>query len=355
MDFAKPVKAIYLPQDVPSISDCRLIELENQVQRLMEAHLAPKSSVQVNKITSSCEICIGSYDTQYCMENHEQAFVDYASSHIDEAGGKWYTFKPEQNNLGDTIICHVKVIQSLGLVSSFMASQDARLSKFEANFKQQQGEMTNKIDTVLKAVNDRITGALLSDAVKNPKLNVNPTSLVLPAPSNLQKDQLQMVNEIRTSKPKEPAKALEEEFKDLYLNLPVLKVLAHALIYNAMLDKYVESLELVKNESAFIQGKMPKKMKDPGLFTFLCSLGDSKPFDTLADLGSCVNLIPLYLFKRLKIRLLEETDHGFGLADGTKQSHICVELSILATTLNRLERSILNWDLQVVSELVEKL
>ncbi|GJX18656.1 MAK10-like protein, partial [Tanacetum coccineum] len=30
-DFAKPVKAIALPQDVPSTSDCRLIELENQV------------------------------------------------------------------------------------------------------------------------------------------------------------------------------------------------------------------------------------------------------------------------------------------------------------------------------------
>nr|GFD19164.1 MAK10-like protein [Tanacetum cinerariifolium] len=41
MDFAKPVKAIVLPQDVPSTSDRRLIELENQVQRLMEAHLAP--------------------------------------------------------------------------------------------------------------------------------------------------------------------------------------------------------------------------------------------------------------------------------------------------------------------------
>ncbi|GJX25353.1 hypothetical protein Tco_0231649 [Tanacetum coccineum] len=41
-DFAKPVKAISLPQDVPSTSDCRLIELENQVQRLKEAHLAPK-------------------------------------------------------------------------------------------------------------------------------------------------------------------------------------------------------------------------------------------------------------------------------------------------------------------------
>nr|GEV35176.1 MAK10-like protein [Tanacetum cinerariifolium] len=41
-DFAKPVNAISLPQDVPSTSDYRLIELENQVQHLMEAHLAPK-------------------------------------------------------------------------------------------------------------------------------------------------------------------------------------------------------------------------------------------------------------------------------------------------------------------------
>ncbi|GKE24599.1 hypothetical protein Tco_1436111, partial [Tanacetum coccineum] len=100
-DFTKPVKGISLPQDVLSTSDRRLIELKNQVQRLMEAHLAPKSFFQVNKITSTCGICSGPHDTQYCMENPEQAFVDYASSHTDEARGKWYTFKPEENNLGD--------------------------------------------------------------------------------------------------------------------------------------------------------------------------------------------------------------------------------------------------------------
>ncbi|GKE85592.1 MAK10-like protein, partial [Tanacetum coccineum] len=99
-DFANPVKAISLPQDVP-----------------------------MNKITSSCEICSGPHDTQYCMENPEQTFVEYASSRTDEARG---------------------------LVSNFMASQDARLSKFEADFKQQQSEMTNKIDTVLKAITDQI-------------------------------------------------------------------------------------------------------------------------------------------------------------------------------------------------------
>ncbi|GKC60093.1 hypothetical protein Tco_1087691 [Tanacetum coccineum] len=45
-DFANPVKAITLPQDVPSTSDRRLIELENQVKRLMEAHLAPTQPTQ---------------------------------------------------------------------------------------------------------------------------------------------------------------------------------------------------------------------------------------------------------------------------------------------------------------------
>nr|GEV56237.1 MAK10-like protein [Tanacetum cinerariifolium] len=40
-DFAKPIKAIALPHDVPSTFDLSLIELENQVQGLMEAHLAP--------------------------------------------------------------------------------------------------------------------------------------------------------------------------------------------------------------------------------------------------------------------------------------------------------------------------
>ncbi|GKD42913.1 MAK10-like protein [Tanacetum coccineum] len=91
-----------------------------------------------------------------------------------------------------------------------------------------------------------------------------------------------------------------------------------------MLDKYIESLELGENGSAFIQGEVSAKMEDPGLFTLPCRLGDSKPFDTLADLGSCVNIIPLYLFKKLNIRLLEETYHIFGLADRTKSYPVVI-------------------------------
>ncbi|GJV31982.1 MAK10-like protein [Tanacetum coccineum] len=51
---------------------------------------------------------------------------------------------------------------------------DARIFEFEDDFKQQQSEMTNKIDTMLKAITDRIAGTLPSDTVKNPKLATHP-------------------------------------------------------------------------------------------------------------------------------------------------------------------------------------
>nr|GEU75570.1 hypothetical protein [Tanacetum cinerariifolium] len=223
-------------------------------------------------------ICSGPHDTEHYMENLEQAFVNYASSHTEKAG----------------------------------ASQDARLSKFKANFKQQQSEMTNKIDTVLKVIIDRIMGSLRSDTVKNPKLNVDSTFPVLSARSYPTGDpQCSSCPLIRSMLSKHIPK------RQSFLKGPAVDgLLAHALIYNAILDKYMESLELGKNGSAFVQGEMPKRMEDPVLFPLYYRLGDSKPFDTLADLGSCVNIIPLYLFKKLKIGLLEEIDHVFGLADG---------------------------------------
>ncbi|GJY13193.1 hypothetical protein Tco_0382502 [Tanacetum coccineum] len=90
-DFAKPVKAIVLPQDVPSTSDLRLIELENEVQCLMEALLAPIQPTKVNKINTPCKICKGPHDTHVCIDDPEQACVDYASSRINEMGSERFT------------------------------------------------------------------------------------------------------------------------------------------------------------------------------------------------------------------------------------------------------------------------
>ncbi|GJX54227.1 MAK10-like protein [Tanacetum coccineum] len=94
-------KAITLPQDVPSTSDRRLIELENKVQRLMQAHLALTQPTQVNKITTPCEICNGPHGTHNCTKGPEQACVDYASSHTNEIRGKKFTSNHGPRNFND--------------------------------------------------------------------------------------------------------------------------------------------------------------------------------------------------------------------------------------------------------------
>ncbi|GJU21760.1 MAK10-like protein [Tanacetum coccineum] len=90
-----------------------------------------------------------------------------------------------QQHQGESLFeaCHFKdLLQKVthhGLVSSFMASQDTILSKFEADFKQQ-GQMTNKINTVFKAINDRMTGALpgeMPKKIKDPRLFTLPSRL----------------------------------------------------------------------------------------------------------------------------------------------------------------------------------
>nr|GEX32066.1 hypothetical protein [Tanacetum cinerariifolium] len=168
-----------------------------------------------------------------------------------------------------------------GLVSNFMASQNARLFKFEATFKQQQSEMTNKINRVLKAITDQIAGKLPSDTVKNPKLSISPVSSARSYPTI----DPQCSSHLSTS-----INAIKAHFKEATISQT--------------------SLQLLEVEINPQQPEEPEPTLD--------ALGDSKPFDTLADLGSCVNLIPLYLFKNLNIGLLEKTDHIFGLADRTK-------------------------------------
>ena len=64
------------------------MELEDQVKYLMKSYDAPKPPSQVNKITSSCELCRGPHDTRDFKELPEQAFADYASSRTDGAGDK---------------------------------------------------------------------------------------------------------------------------------------------------------------------------------------------------------------------------------------------------------------------------
>ncbi|GJR78112.1 MAK10-like protein [Tanacetum coccineum] len=201
-DFAKPVKAIVLPQDVLSTFDRRLIELENQVQRLMEAHLAPTQPTQVNKITTSCEICSGPTTLNIAWKIPNKPLFNTRPRLPMKQEVSGIPSSLSKTTLVTPTIRHGKVTRTLeGLVSEFMASQDARLSKFEADFKRQQ------------AITDQIAGTLPSDTVKNPKLETRP---VLSARSYPTKDPQcstyihSLINAI-TIHPKQPEEPQDNE------------------------------------------------------------------------------------------------------------------------------------------------
>ncbi|GKA31185.1 MAK10-like protein [Tanacetum coccineum] len=153
-DFAKPVKAIALPQDVPSTSDRRLIELENQVQCLME----------VNKITTSCEICNGPHDTHDCMEGPEQTCVDYASSRMNEMEGKRLNPNQGPRNFNDVTDTwkdklnfnwgyQIKLEKAL---LDFDSNQEKRLSHLRTQLGQQHDDMIGKNNLLWKTASEKL-------------------------------------------------------------------------------------------------------------------------------------------------------------------------------------------------------
>ncbi|GJX53986.1 hypothetical protein Tco_0282355 [Tanacetum coccineum] len=112
-----------------------------------EAHLAPKSPTQVKKITSSCEICSGPHDTQYCMENHEQAFVNYASSRNNEVGALQNGCFPPTPSSYQTKLER--------MLSDFDSHQEKRLSSLGTQLKQQQDDVINKINTLWNVIYEK--------------------------------------------------------------------------------------------------------------------------------------------------------------------------------------------------------
>ncbi|GJR52338.1 hypothetical protein Tco_1402859 [Tanacetum coccineum] len=210
-DFAKPVKAIALPQDVPSTSDHHLIELENQVQRLMEAHLAlavgdvpSASDRRLIELKNQVQRLIGPHDTQYCMKNPEQASVDYTSSRIKEVGGKRFTPNHRPRNFNDAgntwkekpnfNWAHTQTFTSPqgGSISfhsssyqmklekallDFDSNQEKKLSHLRTQLEQQQDDMIGKINFLWKNVSEKINSLSTHENAGNPTASKSITAI----------------------------------------------------------------------------------------------------------------------------------------------------------------------------------
>ncbi|GJZ83815.1 hypothetical protein Tco_0648988 [Tanacetum coccineum] len=186
---------------MPSTSDDHLIKLENQVQCLMEAYLAPTQTIHVNKISSSCDSCSGPHDTQYCMKNPEQAFVDYASSRTNKVGGMRFTLNHGLRNYSNaantwkeklnfnwarsqtftspqngSIFVHSSSYQMRleKALLDFNSNQEKRLSHLRTQLEQQQDSMIGKINLLWKTISEKLNDV---STLKNIGNSMTPKSI----------------------------------------------------------------------------------------------------------------------------------------------------------------------------------
>nr|GFB40309.1 reverse transcriptase domain-containing protein [Tanacetum cinerariifolium] len=117
-----------------------------------------------------------------------------------------------------------------------------------------------------------------------------------------------------------------EIFRDLHFELSFADALVHmpkfAPMFKKLLNKKNKLIELTKtplneNCSAVVLKKLPEKLSDPGRFLIPCDFLEFDNCLALAYLGASINLMPLSIWKKLKLPTLNDTKMILELADRT--------------------------------------
>nr|GEX54740.1 reverse transcriptase domain-containing protein [Tanacetum cinerariifolium] len=139
----------------------------------------------------------------------------------------------------------------------------------------------------------------------------------LPYPSRLQKEKLRENDDILMSKFMEIFRDLNFElsFADALIHMPKFAPMFKKLLNNK--DKLVELMKTPLNEncSAVVLKKLLEKLGDPGRFLIPCDFTGFDNCLALADLGASINLMPLSIWKKLRLPTLNDTKMVLELAD----------------------------------------
>nr|GEX09800.1 reverse transcriptase domain-containing protein [Tanacetum cinerariifolium] len=148
--------------------------------------------------------------------------------------------------------------------------------------------------------------------VPKPKAN-------LPYPTRLAKEKLREKDDILAAK-------FMEIFCDLHFELSFVDALFHMPKFAPMFKNLLNNKDklivltktpLNKNCSAVVLKKLQEKFGDPGRFLIPCDFSEFDNCLALADLGASINLMPLSIWKKLRLLTLNDTKMVLELADRT--------------------------------------
>nr|GEW32529.1 auxin transport protein BIG [Tanacetum cinerariifolium] len=177
-------------RDVPSTSNHRLIELENQVQRLMEAHLAPMQPTQVNKLSHVRSAVVPMTLIIAWKIPNKPLWNTHPREPMRWEPTKWlilYHSSNYQTKLEKALI-------------DFDAHQEERLSSLRTQLEQQQDDMISKINLICKVVSEKLDDAPLCDTAGGPIAQINFTSIDYHTKEELQSKGIKILSKLLSPK-----------------------------------------------------------------------------------------------------------------------------------------------------------
>nr|GEZ23923.1 reverse transcriptase domain-containing protein [Tanacetum cinerariifolium] len=157
------------------------------------------------------------------------------------------------------------------------------------------------------------------EPIKKPSVVILKAKANLPYPSRLAKEKLREKDDILAVK-------FIEIFRDLHFELSFFDALVYmpkfAPMFKKLLNNKNKLIKLTKtplneNCSAVVLKKLPEKLGDPGRFLIPCDFLEFDNCLALADLGASINLMPLSIWKNIKLPTLNDTKMVLELADKT--------------------------------------
>nr|GEZ42498.1 reverse transcriptase domain-containing protein [Tanacetum cinerariifolium] len=145
------------------------------------------------------------------------------------------------------------------------------------------------------------------------------TKTNFPYPLRLAKEKLHEKDDILAAK-------FMEIFRDLHFELSFADARVHMPKFAPMFKKFLNNkdklIELTKtplneNCSSMVLKKLSEKLGDPGRFLIPCDFSEFDNCLALADLEASINLIPLSIWKKLRLPTLNDTKMVLELADRT--------------------------------------
>ncbi|KAF5465355.1 hypothetical protein F2P56_015371 [Juglans regia] len=105
------------------------------------------------------------------------------------------------------------------------------------------------------------------------------------------------------AKPKKSKELISETYSPSIYDLPIpflqrSRKNKDILSKKRKLEEH-ETMMLINESSAILQKKLSLKLKDLGNFTIPYTIGNSYFDNALCDLGASINLMPLYIFRKL--------------------------------------------------------